>query len=56
MCFAMGEFGLNVDIPDEVFECPQIRIMEDCANDVVVLSNVSLAFSQSHAPNNELIV
>lgn len=39
MCFAMGEFGLNVDIPDVVFECPQIRIMEDCANDVVVLSN-----------------
>ncbi|KAG8980783.1 hypothetical protein FRB90_007487 [Tulasnella sp. 427] len=39
MCFAMGEFGLNVDIPDVVFECPLIRIMEDCSNDVVVLSN-----------------
>ncbi|KAG8908273.1 hypothetical protein FRB99_007806 [Tulasnella sp. 403] len=39
MCFAMGEFGLNLDLPDEVFECPLIRIMEDCANDVVVLSN-----------------
>ncbi|KAG8873853.1 hypothetical protein FRB97_006409 [Tulasnella sp. 331] len=39
MCFAIGEFGLNLDLPDEVFECPLIRVMENCANDVVVLSN-----------------
>jgi hypothetical protein len=45
MCFAMGEFGLNLNIPDEVFENPLIKIMEDAANDVVVLSNVGAEFS-----------
>lgn len=41
MCFAMGEFGLNLSIPDAVFENDLMKTMQDCANDVVVLSNVS---------------
>ncbi|KAG8867912.1 hypothetical protein FRB97_002892 [Tulasnella sp. 331] len=39
MCFAMGEFSLGLDIPDEVLQHPLIQIMEDASNDVVVLSN-----------------
>ncbi|KAG8855037.1 hypothetical protein FRB96_007232 [Tulasnella sp. 330] len=39
MCFAMGEFSLGLNIPDEVLQHPLIKIMEDAANDVVVLSN-----------------
>lgn len=31
---------MNLHIPDEVFEHPLITIMEDAANDTVVLSNV----------------
>lgn len=37
----MGEFAMDLDIPDEVFSDPGIQILENCANDVVVLSNVS---------------
>ena len=37
----MGEFGLGLDLPDEVFEHPLIQAMENAANDVVVLGNVS---------------
>lgn len=40
ICFVMGEFGLGIDVPDEVFENPLVRTMEDCSNDIVVLSNV----------------
>ncbi|KAG8986735.1 hypothetical protein FRB93_005170 [Tulasnella sp. JGI-2019a] len=39
MCFAMAEFSLGLDIPDAVFQNPLIKIMEDAANDVVVLAN-----------------
>ncbi|KAG8868414.1 hypothetical protein FRB97_007559, partial [Tulasnella sp. 331] len=39
MCFAMGEFSLGLNIPDEVLQHPLIKIMEDASNDVVVLSN-----------------
>jgi len=40
ICFAMGEYGLGLDIPDEVFEHPVLQEMENMANDVVTLSNV----------------
>lgn len=53
MCFAMGEFGLNVNIPDEVFEHPLIAIMEECANDVVVLSNVRGCMGRSSRSETE---
>ncbi|KAG9039883.1 hypothetical protein FRB95_004355 [Tulasnella sp. JGI-2019a] len=39
MCFAMVEFSMGLNLPDEVFQHPLIKIMEDAANDVVVLSN-----------------
>jgi len=41
MCFAMGEYGFGLNVPDEVFAHPVIQEMENMANDVVVLSNVS---------------
>jgi len=41
LCFSMGEYGLGLDIPDEVFEHPVIQEMEYMANDVATLSNVS---------------
>lgn len=43
--FAFGLFALDLDLPDEVFESPEMKLMEDLANDVVVLSNVSTTFS-----------
>ncbi|KAG8995769.1 hypothetical protein FRB94_011659 [Tulasnella sp. JGI-2019a] len=39
ICFVMGEFGLGTDIPDEVFDHPLVKTMENCANDIVVLAN-----------------
>ncbi|KAG8926677.1 hypothetical protein FRC03_011428 [Tulasnella sp. 419] len=39
MCFAAGEYGAGLDLPDEVFDHPYIKIMENCSNDVVVISN-----------------
>ncbi|KAG8900686.1 hypothetical protein FRC00_011755 [Tulasnella sp. 408] len=39
ICFVMGEFGLGLDLPDEVFEHPLIQTMENCSNDIVVLAN-----------------
>ena len=41
ICFAMGEYGLGLNIPDEVFEQPVIQEMENMANDAVALSNVT---------------
>ena len=41
LCFAMGEYGLGLDIHDQVFEHPLIQEMESMANDVATLSNVS---------------
>lgn len=52
MCFAMGEFAMKLNIPDEVLEHPSIKIMEDCANDVVVLSNVSLDLESGWIKSN----
>ncbi|KAG8902020.1 hypothetical protein FRB99_004869 [Tulasnella sp. 403] len=53
MCFVMGEFGLGLDIPDEVFEHPLIKTMEDCANDVVVLSNDAYSYNIEQAQGDK---
>ncbi|KAG8943960.1 hypothetical protein FRC00_010843, partial [Tulasnella sp. 408] len=37
MCFAIGEFGLLLNLPDAVFEDEMMKIMHDCAIDIVVL-------------------
>lgn len=41
MCFAMGEFGLTLNLPDVVFNDELLKTLQDCANDVAVVSRVS---------------
>lgn len=38
--YALGEFSMNVDLPDAVCEHPVIRTMQECATDIVWLANV----------------
>ncbi|KIO32367.1 hypothetical protein M407DRAFT_214327 [Tulasnella calospora MUT 4182] len=38
MCFAMGEFGLTLNLPDVVFNDELLKTLQDCANDVAVVS------------------
>ncbi|KAG8966577.1 hypothetical protein FRC03_011633 [Tulasnella sp. 419] len=49
MCFAMGEYGVGLDLPDHVFQHPVLRAMEDCANDVVALSNDVYSYNVEQA-------
>lgn len=37
----MGEFSLGLDIPDEVFDHPLIKTIEDCGTAITAMANVS---------------
>ncbi|KAG8898776.1 hypothetical protein FRB99_007176 [Tulasnella sp. 403] len=54
MCFAMGEFGSNLRIPDEVFEHPSMRVLEDAANDVIILCNDIFSFNNEQAQDDAM--
>ena len=41
MALRIGEWGLGLSLPDEVFKSPEVMRLEDCVNEVVVISNVS---------------
>jgi len=40
-CFTLIEYANGLDLPDEVFEEPIIRTLQETANDIVSWSNVS---------------
>lgn len=39
-CFALIEYANGLDLPDEVFEDPIVRTLQEIANDIVSWSNV----------------
>jgi len=40
-CFTLIEYANGLDLPDEVFEEPIVRTLQETANDIVSWSNVS---------------
>ncbi|KAG8905006.1 hypothetical protein FRB99_000879 [Tulasnella sp. 403] len=49
MCFALSEFGLQLDLPDEFFEHPLVKTMGDCANDIITLTNDVYSYNLEQA-------
>ncbi|KAG9019249.1 hypothetical protein FRB90_004811 [Tulasnella sp. 427] len=54
MCFAIGEFAMKLTIPDDVLEHASIKIMENCANDVVVLTNDIYSYNIEQAQGDTM--
>jgi len=42
-CFTLIEYANGLNLPDEVFEDPIIRTLQETANDIVSWSNVGLS-------------
>jgi len=40
-CFTLIEYANGLDLPDEVFEDPIVRTLQETTNDIVSWSNVS---------------
>ena len=41
-CFALIEYANGLNLPDEVFEDPTVRMLQETVNDIVSWSNVNL--------------
>ena len=46
-CFTLIEYANGLNLPDEVFEDPTIRTLQETANDIVSWSNVGLSLTTS---------
>lgn len=42
LCWALIQYGRNLELPEEVIEHPAIKDISDTANDIVTFSNASL--------------
>ncbi|KAG8917205.1 hypothetical protein FRC03_004894 [Tulasnella sp. 419] len=58
LVFALVEYSLNLDLPDEVFEHPLIRSLEQGANDILTWANDMYSFNveQSKGDTQNLVV
>ncbi|KAG8941644.1 hypothetical protein FRC04_004130 [Tulasnella sp. 424] len=58
LVFALVEYSLNLDLPDEVFEDPMIQSLEEGANDILTWANDMYSFNveQSKGDTQNLVV